>query len=119
MEILSVKSAHSFWASYRRGFEVTSTDYESPQFRVTSGASYLGATYMFDAPPELVAHAFKVDLSCFWSLRGCRIARQIAPQLSEDAERIEQDTLARLKSVDPCPARIVAGRSRYLTDLSA
>jgi hypothetical protein len=116
-EILSVKSAHSFWASHQRGFEVTSTDDESPQFRVYSGASNLSATYMFDAPPDLVAHAFNVDLSCFWSLRGCRTPRQIAPLLSEDGERIERDTLARLKGADPCPSRIVGGRSRYLPDV--
>jgi hypothetical protein len=75
-------------------------------------------TYMFDAPPELVAHAYKLDLSCFWSLRGCRMARQLAPLLFEDAERMEQATVARLASRNPCPVGIVAGRSRYLTDLS-
>ena len=116
--ILAVKSVHSFWASFRRGFEVSSTDDESPQFRVRNGTSNLSVTYTFDAPSDLVAHAFKADLGCFWSLRGCLTPRQIAPLLFEDAERIQQDALARLKSTDSCPARIVAGRSRYLTDVS-
>ena len=116
--ILAVKSVHSFWASYRRGFEVPSTDDESPQFRLSSGEHHLGVSYAYDAPPELKAHVFKIRLACFWSLRGCRTPRQIAPLLSEDAERIQQDALARLKSTDPCPARIVSGRLRYLTDVS-
>ena len=117
-EIVSARSVHSFWASYRRGFEVTSTDDESPQFRVGKGTSNLGVTYTFDAPLDLVADAFKVNLDCFWSLRGCRTPAQIATALAQDAERIQAATLARLQSADPCPARIVAGRTRYLTDLS-
>jgi hypothetical protein len=116
--ILAVKSVHSFWASFRRGFEVSSTDDESPQFRVRSGTSNLSVTYTFDAPPDLVAHAFNVDLSCFWSIRGCRTPANIAPALAQDAERIQSAALVRLKSTDPCPAKIVAGRSRYLTDVS-
>jgi len=94
--ILAVKSVHSFWASYRRGFEVSSTDDESPQFRVSGGEHSLGVSYTYDAPTELKADAFKIGLACFWSLRGCRTPRQIAPLLSEDAERIQQDALARL-----------------------
>jgi hypothetical protein len=116
--ILAVKSVHSFWASYRRGFEVSSTDDQSPQFHVGNGTSNLSVAYTFDAPPDLVAHAFKVDLSCFWSVRGCLTPANIAPALAQEAERIQSAALARLKSTDPCPARIVAGRSRYLTDVS-
>jgi hypothetical protein len=116
--ILDVQSVHSFWASYRSGFEVSSTDDESPQFRVRKGTNSLRVAYTFDAPPDLVAHAFKVDLSCFWGIRGCLTPANIAPSLALDAERIQSAALARLKSTDPCPARIVAGRSRYLTDVS-
>ena len=116
--ILAVKSVHSFWASYQRGFEVSSTDDESPQFRLGNGTSNLSVAYTFDAPPDLVAHAFKVDLSCFWSIRRCLTPANIAPALAQDAERIQSAALARLKSTDPCPARIVAGRTRYLTDVS-
>jgi len=116
--ILAVKSVHSFWASYRRGFEVSSTDDESPQFRVGNGTSNLSVAYTFDAPPDLVAHAFKVALSCFWSIRGCLTPANIAPTLAQDAERIQSAALTRLKGPDPCPARIVAGRSRYLADVS-
>lgn len=116
--IVAVKSAHSFWAPYRTGFEVSSMDDESPQFRVGKGEHDLGVSYTSDAPPELKAHAFKIALACFWSLRGCSAPRQIAPLLSEDAEHIQKDALARLRSTDPCPARIVMGRSRYLTDVS-
>jgi hypothetical protein len=116
--ILAVKSVHSIWAAYRRGFEVSSTDDESPQFRVRHGTSNLSVAYTFDAPPDLVAHAFKVDLSCFWSIRRCLTPANIAPSLAQDEERIQSAALARLKSTDPCAARIVAGRTRYLTDVS-
>jgi len=116
--IVGVKSAHSFWAPYRTGFEVSSMDDESPQFRVSKGEHNLGVSYTTDAPSELKAHAFQIWLTCFWGLRGCSTPRQIAPLLSEDAERIQQDAVARLGSTDPCPARIVLGRSRYLADMS-
>lgn len=116
--ILAVKSVHSFWVSYRRGFEVSSTDDESPQFRVRNSTSNLSVSYTFDAPPALVAHAFEVDLSCFWSIRRCFTPANVAPALAQDAERIQSAALTRLKSIDPCPARIVAGRTRYLTDVS-
>ena len=117
-ELISAQSVHGIWASYRRGFEVTSTEDESPQFRVSNHASNLRVVYTFDGPPDMVAHAFQVDFGCFWGLRGCHTSRQIAPLLSQDAERIQQDALARLRGTDPCPARIVAGRSKYLTDVS-
>lgn len=116
--ILDVKSTHSFWAPYRSGFEVTSADDESPQFRVRNGTSDLRVAYTFDAPADLVSHAFKVDLSCFWNIRGCLTPANIAPALAQDAERIQSAALARLKSTEPCPARIVSGRVRYLTDVS-
>jgi hypothetical protein len=116
--IVAVKSAHSFWTPHRTGFEVTSMDDESPQFRVSKGEHNLGVAYTSDAPPEFKAHAFKIALACFWSLRGCSTPRQVAPLLSEDAEHIQQDAVARLGSTDPCTARIVVGRSRYLADVS-
>jgi hypothetical protein len=116
--ILAVKSVHSIWMSYRRGFEVSSADDKSPQFRVGNGTSHLSVAYTFDAPPDLAAHAFKVDLTCFWNIRGCLTPANIAPALAQDAERIQSAALARLKSTDPCPVRIVAGRLRYLTDVS-
>jgi len=55
--IVGVKSAHSFWAPYRTGFEVSSMDDESPQFRVSKGEHNLGVSYTTDAPSELKAHA--------------------------------------------------------------
>ena len=117
-DIVAVKSVHSFWKPYQMGFEVSSMDDESPQFRVSGGEHNLGVSYSSDAPPELKAHAFKITLTCFWSLRGCRAPSQIAPLLAEDADRIQKDTLTRLGSTDPCPARIVAGRARYLPDVN-
>jgi len=88
-EIVSARSVHGFWASYRDGFAVRSTDDESPQFRVSSGTSNLGVTYTVDAPAELVAHAFRVDLSCFWSLHGCRSPAAIARARARSGRRTD------------------------------
>jgi hypothetical protein len=116
--IVSVKSAHAAWASHETGFLVSSTDDESPQFRVGGGERHLAVSFAFDASPALRSDAFQVYLRCFWSLRGCRHARQIAPLLWQDKNAIEAATLARLKSDDPCPDRILAGRVRYLPDIN-
>jgi hypothetical protein len=64
-----------------------------------------------------MSHVFHVHLRCFWSLFGCRHARQIAPLLWQDKNSIEAATLARLNSNDPCPDRILAGRVKYLLDM--
>jgi len=115
-EIVSVKSAHSFWAPYRSGFEVSSTDDESPQFRVVGTAHNLDVSYTYDAPHNMTAHAFQVNLSCFWGLRGCHHVRQIVPLLWQDKNAIEAATLVRLQSQNPCPDRILSGRVQYLPD---
>lgn len=117
-EIVSVTSAHSFWAPLRSGFEVQSTDDESPQFRVAGNEHGLGVFYAYDAPRDFTQHAFELDLRCFWALRGCSHVRKIAPKLWQDKENIEAATLARLQSPNPCPDRILGGRARYLPDVS-
>jgi hypothetical protein len=127
-EIVAVQSVHGFWSSYRRPIEVTSSDDESPQYRVEGGnepisigpngsKAFLHITYSYDAPTDLTSRAFKVELSCFWSLLGCRSAGQIAPLAWQDKLTIDAATTARLKSAEPCPDRILAGRVRYLLDL--
>ena len=116
--IVSVKSVHGFWAPYQRGFEVRSTEDESPQFRINGSEHHLDVLYTFDAPSTMTSRAFKVDLSCFWGLLGCNHAREIAPLLWQEKLAIETATLARLKSNEPCPIRILAGRVRYLPDTS-
>ena len=49
---------------------------------------------------------------------SARRARQIAPLLWQDKITTETRTLARLKSNQPCPDRILAARVRYLPDVS-
>jgi len=117
-QLVSVKSAHSFWSSHQSGFEVQSTDDESPQFRVNGYEHGIRVSYTFDAERDLILHAFHVDLSCFWGLRGCRHVRQIAPLLWQDKNAIKTATLARLQSMEPCPDRILDCRLRYLADVS-
>lgn len=118
-QILSARSAHSLWMSHQGGFEVQSTDDESPQFRVDGGEHGLSVVYTFDSPRDLRLHAFKTDLSCFWGLRSCYHVRQLAPFLWQDKTAIQAATLARLQSPKPCPDRILAGRVRYLPDIDA
>ncbi|HEX8879615.1 MAG TPA: hypothetical protein VF749_06270 [Candidatus Acidoferrum sp.] len=116
--MVSVESAHAFWAPYQQDFEVSSTDDENLQFRIHANEQHLSVFYTFDAPPEVISHVFHLDLSCFWGLLGCRHARQIAPLLWQDKITTETRTLARLKSNQPCPEGILAARARYLPDAS-
>jgi hypothetical protein len=116
-------AAQSFHIPDRRGYPVSSIDDESPQFRVRSGMSFAAISpdeismqvkWTPEAPPELVSHLYRIDLSCAWSLHGCLSARDVAPSLWQDEEKIKAATRARLISRERCPDRILAGRVRYL-----
>jgi hypothetical protein len=121
-------SVHGIWADRRRPVPVHSTDDQSPEYRFGSVAgefsmfagadSKIGVAYTSDAPRELIAHAFQVDLSCFWNIRGCASVRQVVPLLWADRQAVVAATAARLAPDDPCPAKILAGRVRYLLDLN-
>jgi hypothetical protein len=124
-----VRSAHGFSMNGgRRPVPVHSADDERPEYRfgqvagefsLLTGADYsIGVAYTADAPRDIVDHAFHVDLRCFWALHGCDSVRQVVPLLWRDRKTIEETTLARLRSADPCPDRILAGRVRYLLDLN-
>jgi hypothetical protein len=123
-----VRSTYAFWADRRRPIPVRSADDENPAFRfgVVSGEfstlsgrdNSIGVAYTPDAAHDLVSHAFQVDLSCFWGLRGCDSVRQMATPLWQDRKRIEEAAEAPLKSHDPCPDWILAGRVRTLPDLN-
>jgi hypothetical protein len=123
--IVSAKSVHGFWEPHNSGFLVTSLDDESPQYRVRGSEErrdgfrdgFVSAVFTSDAPIELTSHAFRLVLSCFWSLRGCRAPSQVAPLLWRDKGAIEAAAVSRLKSREPCPDRILASRIRYLPDL--
>lgn len=115
--IVSVRSAHGYWAPRQMGFEVPSTEDESPSFDVRGTDRWLRVSYGPDASAVLRSHLFQVDLSCLWGLIGCRHPRQIAPLLWKDWNEIETATIARLQSNDPCPDRILAGRVRYFPDI--
>jgi hypothetical protein len=113
---ISVRSAHGVWGQ-ETPTVVTAVDDESPQFRVSGDEKSLHVTYMFDASPELASRAFDINLACFWSFRGCRAARDIAPLLWQYKNEMEGKSASRLVSGEPCPDRILAGRARYLPDL--
>jgi hypothetical protein len=106
---------------------VDDIDDETPDYRFGQAAGALtsdlgaggslGLAYTADAPPDVVSHAYDVNLSCFWGLRGCGSARQVLPRLWEDREAVIRAAASRLASPNPCPDRILAGRVRRLLDL--
>ncbi len=115
--VLSVKSVHARWEPYHHPFEISSTAEENPEFSVTGDDAHASVLFTREASPEMASHAFRVNLSCFWSLSGCRHVEQIAPILWQDKNANDAATLARLKSNNPCPDRILAERVKYLTDV--
>jgi hypothetical protein len=113
--IVSARSAHSFWIDRRIPLLISSEDDESPQYRPSGGANGLYVTYTVDASPELTQHIFQLSLNCFWGIRGCSDAREIAPAIWQDIQSIRRDTYQQLIS-GKCPDSIVEGRMRYLPD---
>jgi len=103
---------------WRYPFEVSSTDDESPQFRVHGNKNAISATYMNDAPPEMTRQAYRLDLSCFWNLHGCRDAGTIAPTLWDSLQKIQHEAFDRVSSAGRCPDSVVAGRMKYLPDVA-
>jgi hypothetical protein len=115
--IVSANSVHGFWLPGRAAFVVTSEDDESPQYRPGGDEKRLHVTYTNDAPPEITKRAFQLNLSCFWNLRGCDDAREIAPALWQDERAIQAATYQQLIS-EKCPDSIIDGRMRYLPDIT-
>jgi len=125
--LVVARSTHGFWRN-RDLVPVSSVDDESPAYRfgaLVGGGSFIagadssiGVAYTPDAPREKVLHAFQVDLSCFWSLRGCDSVRQVVPLLWKDRQEILDANAARLTLDNPCPDGILAGRVRSLPDLN-
>lgn len=112
---VSAESVHGFWRHYHRGFTITAEEDESPQYRPHGDEKGLGVTYTNDASPESTKRAFRLDLSCFWSLGGCEDAREVAPEVWEDLQVIQAKTNHRKQE---CPDSIIDGRMRYLPDIS-
>jgi len=101
------------------GVGVTSEDDENPDLRFRSYDHYgiLRTEYGSDAPPSVVAHVFSANLACFWGFRRCKGPSDVAPLLWRDKIENDAATLARLKSGNPCPERIITGRMKHLIDL--
>ena len=86
-DVLTVRSYHGFWEDRHRPRRVSDLSDQAPRFRAMEIGRALLVRYTFDAPGNLVNHAFQVDVSCFWSLRGCLSVRQIAPLLWTDKRK--------------------------------
>lgn len=115
--IVSARSVHGFWLPRQQALEVTSVDDDSPQYRPRVYGNTLNVIYTSDAPPELTERVYRLNLSCFWSLSGCDDAREIAPELSKDAQAIQAAAYHQLIS-EKCPESIIEGRMRYLPDIT-
>lgn len=116
-EVVSVTSFHSRWGPRRMYAHVTAAADESPAFLANEYDGRLSILFNPDAPPALRADLFHLNLSCFWRLFRCDDAREIAPALVHDKEAIDAAALARLKSPNPCPDRIISARARYWPDV--
>jgi hypothetical protein len=115
--LFSARSVHGFWIPNQMGPLVTSVDDNSPQYRPRRYKNRLTVIYTSDAPPELTKRIFRLNLSCFWGLRGCGDARDVVPEISRDEQTIRQATYQQLIS-ERCPNSIIEGRMRYLPDIS-
>jgi hypothetical protein len=115
--IVSARSVHAFWLPRQIPFGVSSEDDESPQYRPRGDKNGLYVVYTSDAPSKLTGHAFQLTLRCYWGLRGCNDAREIAPALWQDSQAIQHATYQQLIS-EKCPDSIIEGRMRYLPDIT-
>ena len=125
--IVSVRSVHGYWLEHRQPLYVTSTEDQSPSYRIKESLrhpwafepieSVIDVSYAYDTEPDKIAHVFQVDLRCFWSVHGCRNGREVLPLVWQDENAIKEATAARLASNDPCPDSLLAARVRYLPDL--
>lgn len=115
--IVSARSVHGFWLERQYPFHVSSQADFSPRYRPSRFGSDLSVIYTADAPSSTTDRIFKLDLSCFWSPRGCNDSRQIAPIMWNDVDSIKRRTYDQLNS-GKCPDSIVEGRLKYLPDLS-
>jgi len=113
--MVTTRSVHGFWLP--GSLQISSVDDYSPQYRPTRWGNTLAVIYTSDAPPELTKRIFGLNLSCFWGLRACADAADIAPEISQDVETIQKATYRQLIS-DKCPDSIIVGRMRYLPDVS-
>lgn len=116
--VVSIRSVHARWASHRTDFEISSAEDGNLQFSAEGDDRHLSVVYSPDAASPLKVHLFQVNLRCFWALIRCDQARQLVPLLWHDKNSMEAAALARLKSNDPCPDSILAGRARYLPDIN-
>ena len=108
--LIYARSFHGFWMPHAIPVPVSDTDDESPIYRVKGTERVLGAEYSNDAPMELVRHVFQVDLSCYWSLRGCVSTREVAPPFGATSKPSRPEQLhAFTVPVIPAPTRFWQG----------
>jgi hypothetical protein len=115
--IVSSRSVHGFWPRYLQIFRGSSNADTSPQYQPFTKSCCINVIYTSDAPSDLTDRVFKLDLSCFWGLRGCSKADDIAPALAHDAQSIQTATLDRLRA-GKCQDSIAEARMKYLPDAS-
>lgn len=94
---------------------------ESPDFRVQHYFKWpeLDTRVEFTkaVAPQLRSYAFHLHLNCIWTLRGCKVARQIAPELDKEKKKIDSRTQERLEGDNQCPESILPHRARDFTNI--
>jgi hypothetical protein len=116
--IVAVRSVHSSWARDPWRLGINSIEDFSPQYDAESWPRMIRATYTSDAPANVTERLFDLDLVCMWKLfNRCEAPQQIAPKIDEDAKSIAALARQQIES-GKCPDSIVAGRMKYLPDVT-
>lgn len=115
--LVSARSVHGFWYEHQYPFHISSQADFSPEYRPFRFGSDLSVIYTADAPSTITERIFKLNLSCFWGLRECHDAQQIAPSMWDDVDSINRRTYEQLIS-GKCPDSIIEGRLKYLPEVT-
>jgi len=94
---------------------------ESPNYQVSHyfkcPTLCMGVYFTRDASPELLRHAFGLNLRCIWSIAGCRTANQLLPDAEQDRLEIKRAAFERMIGPNQCPDSILPRRVRDTADI--
>jgi hypothetical protein len=94
---------------------------QSPNYVVTHYFKWpdldMHVDFTRNAAPELVRHAFNLQLHCLWFLAGCRTANQLLPEAEQDRQEIRRAAIDRMRGPDQCPTWLLPRRARDVQDI--
>ena len=94
---------------------------ESPNYQVSHWFQCpdlcMNVYFTRDASPELLSHAFGLELRCIWSIAGCRTSNQLLPDAEQDRLEIQRAAFERMIGPNQCPDWILPRRARDTADI--